>query len=182
MKRKNSSLKDIAEELKVSVTTVSFVLNGKAAERHISKEMTKRVLDYANSINYKPNRIAQSLRSGKTNILVFMVEDISDVSFSKLVKFFEDIAYQKGYKVIFCSIGNEATRSLEIIDFYSLLQVDGFVIVPSSAIKYKIDELVESGKPIVLLNKDLVKQAFDGPSLFKIANDQIESLLKLVNC
>lgn len=181
MIKKANSIKTIAEELKISVTTVSFVLNGKAEEKHISKKMEQKVLDYAKSINYKPNRIAQCLRSGKTKILVFMVEDISDVSFSKLVKFFEDIAYQKGYKVIFCSIGNEEARSLEIIDFYSLLQVDGFVIVPSLAIKYKIDELVESGKPIVLLNKDLVRIAYDCSSLFKIANDLIESLLKLVN-
>ncbi|MBZ4034225.1 LacI family transcriptional regulator [Flavobacterium sp. 17A] len=179
MKRKNSSLKDIAEELKVSVTTVSFVLNGKASERHISKEMTQKVLDYAKSINYKPNLIAQSLRTGKSKILVFMVDDISDVSFSKLAKFFEDIAYENGYKVVFCSIGNEETRSLELIDFYHLLQVDGFVIMPSQAIRYKIASLVESGKPIVLFNKDLVRRAYDSSDLIKIANGLMESLLQL---
>ena len=181
MKGKRSSLKDIAAYLKVSVTTVSFVLNGKAAERHISKEMTKKVLEYADSINYKPNKIAQCLRTGKLKVLVFMVEDISDIESAKLAKMLEDVAYQSGYNLVFCSIGNEKARALELIDFYYLLQVDGFVIIPSLKIYGEIDRLFkEEGKPIVLLKEDLVRGAYDGSLLFKSAIDIIDSFLKFV--
>ena len=51
MKNKRHSIKDIAAALNVSVTTVSFVLNGKAKEKRISEEVTKKVLEYAKSIN-----------------------------------------------------------------------------------------------------------------------------------
>ncbi|PWB26009.1 LacI family DNA-binding transcriptional regulator [Flavobacterium sp. HTF] len=153
MKKKPVSIRNIAEELKISVTTVSFVLNGKAKEKHISKELTKKVLDYAKLINYRPNQIAQSLRTGKSKILVFMVEDISNNFFSKLARIFEDIAYEKGYKVIFCSNENDDEKSNELINLFKYRQVDGFIIVPSPGIKNTIEELVQDHIPVVLLDR-----------------------------
>ena len=153
MKRKAVSIKNIADELKISVTTVSFVLNGKAKEMHISKDLTQKVLDYAKLINYKPNQIAQSLRTGKSKILVFMVEDISNLFFSKLARVFEDMAYEKGYKVIFCSNENNDEKSKELIDLFNFRQVDGFIIVPSPGIKEIIEGLIKENIPVVLLDR-----------------------------
>ena len=153
MKKKAVSIRNIADELKISVTTVSFVLNGKAKEKHISKELTKKVLDYAKLINYRPNQIAQSLRTGKSQILVFMVEDISNNFFSKLARIFEDIAYDKGYKVIFCSNENDDERSNELINLFNFRQVDGFVIVPSPGIKDTIENLIKDNIPVILLDR-----------------------------
>jgi LacI family transcriptional regulator len=153
MKKKPVSIRNIADELKISVTTVSFVLNGKAKEKHISKELTKKVLDYAKLINYRPNQIAQSLRTGKSKILVFMVEDISNNFFSKLARIFEDIAYEKGYKVIFCSNENDDEKSNELINLFNFRQVDGFIIVPSPGIKDTIEGLIKDNIPVVLLDR-----------------------------
>lgn len=153
MKKKKVSIKTIAENLNISVTTVSFVLNGKAKEKHISKELTQKVLDYAKAVNYKPNQIAQSLRTGKSQILVVMVEDISNSFFSKLARIIEDIAYEKGYKVIFCSNENDDEKSVELISLFKFRQVDGFIIVPSPGIKSTIEELIEENIPVVLLDR-----------------------------
>ena len=153
MKKKPVSIRNIADELKISVTTVSFVLNGKAKEKYISKELTKKVLDYAKLINYRPNQIAQSLRTGKSKILVFMVEDISNNFFSKLARILEDIAYDKGYKVIFCSNENDDEKSKELINLFNFRQVDGFIIVPSPGIKDTIEELIKDNIPVVLLDR-----------------------------
>lgn len=181
MKNKSVSIQNIADELKISISTVSFVLNGKAKEKHISASLTQKVLDYAQLVNYKPNRMAQSLRTGKSNILVFMVEDISNIIYAKVAKFLDDIAYKKGYKVIFCSIGNEQSKALEVIDFYILLQVDGFIIVSSLNLSYEIDDLVKGSNCIVLLKKDLVKNNCNDNMLFNIANNMIGSMLELLN-
>ena len=101
MKNKKISIKDIASELGVSVTTVSFVLNNKAEEKRISKEVTKKVLSYVEKVNYKPNSLAQSLRTGKSKVLVCMLEDISNDFFAKLARHIEDIAYKKVTKSYF---------------------------------------------------------------------------------
>jgi LacI family transcriptional regulator len=153
MKKKRVSIKNIAEALNISVTTVSFVLNGKAKEKHISKELTQKVLDYVSEINYKPNQIAQSLRTGKSKILVFMVEDISNSFFAKLARIIEDIAYEKGYKVIFCSNENNDEKSIELIDLFNFRQVDGFIIVPSPGIENTIEKLIDENIPVVLLDR-----------------------------
>ncbi len=153
MKNKRYSIKDIAASLNVSVTTVSFVLNGKAKEKRISDEVAKKVLDYAKSINYKPNQLAQSLRTGKSKIIVVMVEDISNYFFSKLARIIEDIAYDKGYKVLFCSNENKDERSRDLINLFRERQVDGYIIVPSPGIKNDIQELVSENIPVVLFDR-----------------------------
>tara|TARA_R110002051_G_scaffold324970_1_gene424886 strand:+ start:61732 stop:62760 length:1029 start_codon:yes stop_codon:yes gene_type:complete len=153
MKIKKNSIKDIAEANGVSVTTVSFVLNGKAEEKKISKVVTDKILKYVKKINYRPNQIAQSLRTGKTNIIVFMVEDISNHFFAKLARIIEDIAYDKGYKVLFCSNDNNDEKSLELIDLFKDRGVDGFIIIPSGGIELKIKELISEDIPVVLFDR-----------------------------
>lgn len=153
MKSKPISIRNIADELNTSITSVSFILNGKAEEKHISEELAKKVLDYAKHVNYKPNLIAQSLRTGKSKILVFMVEDISDNFFSKLARTFEDLIYDKGYKVIFCSNDNNDEKSNELIDLFTNRQVDGFIIVPSPGIRITVENLIKQNIPVILLDR-----------------------------
>lgn len=153
MKRKAVSIKNIATELNISATTVSFVLNGKAKEMHISDTLAKKILEYVKWINYKPNQTAQSLRTGKSKILVFMVEDISNSFFSKLARILEDIAYQNGYRLIFCSNENDDDKSKELIELFNFRQVDGFIIVPSPGIRDIITNLIDENIPVVLLDR-----------------------------
>lgn len=153
MKRKRPSLRDIASNLKVSVTTVSFVLNGKAREMGISEGVTQKILDYAEKINYTPNQLAQSLRTGKTNIIVFMVEDISNSFFARLARIIEIIAYKKGYKVIFCSNENSDSRTKELLNIFKDRKVDGYIIIPSVGAKPQIQALLEEHIPVVLFDR-----------------------------
>ena len=153
MKKKRPSLKDIAKKLDVSVTTVSFILNGKGKEKKISDEVINRALAYVDEINYKPNYVAQSLRTGKTKILVFMVEDIGNYFFARLARIIEDLAYEKDYKVIFCSNENKDQRSRELINIFYERQVDGFIIIPSSGIKEDIEMLIANNVPVILFDR-----------------------------
>ncbi|WP_442845728.1 LacI family DNA-binding transcriptional regulator [Leeuwenhoekiella sp. H156] len=153
MKNKRTSIKDIAKALNVSITTISFVLNGKGEERKISKEVIKKIEDYAEQVNYRPNQVAQSLRTGKSKILVFMAEDIGNIFFAKIGRIIENIAYKKGYKVLFASTDNDDVRSRELIDVFHERQVDGFIIVPSPGIKTDIERLIASDIPVVLCDR-----------------------------
>ena len=153
MKKKRHSIKDIAAELKTSVTTVSFVLNGKAKEMKISEELTLKVLAYAKKINYQPNQLAQGLRTGKSNIIVFMVEDISNYFFARIARIIEDIAYKKGYKVIFCSNENNDEKSRDLIRLFKERQIDGYIIIPSPGIQKDIEELMNENIPVVLFDR-----------------------------
>ncbi|QCX37398.1 LacI family transcriptional regulator [Aureibaculum algae] len=152
MKKRRHSIKDIASANGVSVTTVSFVLNGKAKEMKISKTVTEKILKYVKKINYRPNQIAQSLRTGKSKILVFMVEDFY-FFFAKIASIIEDLAHEKGYKVLFCTNDNDDNKSSELIELYKNIKVDGYIIIPSPGLMPKIKELINEEYPVVLFDR-----------------------------
>src|SRR5688500_5299223 len=115
---KKTSIHDIAKQLKVSATTVSFVLNGKANEKRISEDVTRRVLDFVEVVGYKPNQVAKSLRTGKTNIIGMLVEDISDPFFSSISRGIESIAYNHKYKIFFASTENDTEKTKALIKVF----------------------------------------------------------------
>lgn len=153
MKSSRPTLKDIAKELNVSVTTVSFVLNGKGKEKKISDKVIDKILKYIKKIDFTPNRLAQSLRSGKSKLLVLMVEDISNPFFSKIARNLEDIVYRLGYKLIFCSNENDDRKAIGLIQLFRERHVDGYIIVPSAGIRDTIQELINDNIPVVLFDR-----------------------------
>lgn len=83
---KAPSIKDIAKKADVSITTVSFILNGKAEKMRISKDVIKRVEDIIQELGFKPNQVARSLRTGTTKTIGLIVEDISNPFFSGIAR------------------------------------------------------------------------------------------------
>ncbi len=153
--KKKISITDVAQQLGISITTVSFILNGRAQEKRISDKLVKRVLDFMQEVNYKPSSLARSLRTGKTNIIGLMVEDISDPFFSSIARAIEALAYENGYKIIYCSTENATDKTRELIAMYSERHVDGYIIVPPEGLEQDIEQLIESGKPVVLIDRYL---------------------------
>lgn len=170
MKTKRHSIKDIAQTLGVSITTVSFVLNGKAEEKRISKAMTEKILQYAKKIKYRPDNLAQSLRTGKSKLIVCMVEDISNYFFSRLARIIEDMAYKEGYKVIFCSNENDDLRAVELIGLFKQRRIDGYIIIPSPNLENKIKELRQENIPVVLCDR-----FFEGLNVQHVVVNNLES-------
>lgn len=153
MAKKKTSIKDIAKALGVSITTVSFILNGKAKEKRISEEMTKKVQDYIKEIGYKPSHLAQSLRLGKSKVIVFMVEDISNQFFASIARLIEEKAYKNGYKIIYCSTDNDTSKAIELISTFKMRSVDGFIITPTPGLEPTVEELLDENLAVVLFDR-----------------------------
>jgi len=134
-------MKDISKELGISITTISFIIN-KKAENKISKEVIKKVEDYIEKVGYKPNSSAQSLRTGKSKTIVFMAEDISDPFFSAIARQMEEIAFNNGYKIIYCSTENKKERALELLELFKHKQVDAFIITPPEDFENELKDLI----------------------------------------
>jgi LacI family transcriptional regulator len=152
---KRISINSIAKELGISTTTISFVLNGKASEKRISEKLIKKVMDYIEEIGYKPSTLARSLRTGKTNIIGLIVEDISDPFFSTIARQIEERAYKSGYKIIYCSTENNRDKTKELIEVYKDRHVDGYIVVAPDGVEKEINDLCARGKPVVLLDRYL---------------------------
>jgi len=147
------SIKDIARDVGVSTTTVSFVLNGKAREKRISAEMKGRIEEAAQRLNYRPNEVARGLRTGQSHTLALFVEDISNPFFAHLARHVEQEAYQSGYTVMFCSTENEASKANRLLFLMQHRQMDGFIIVPTPGMQQEVEDLVSKGKPVVLVDR-----------------------------
>jgi LacI family transcriptional regulator len=161
MKKSKVSITDIASQLKISTTTVSFILNGKAKEKRISEELTERVLKLVEKVGYRPNHFAQTLRTGKTNIIGLMVEDISDPFFASLAKHIEDVALKRGYKILYCSTENGKKRAQEFLRMFDQLGVDGYIVTPPAGIEDDLSALIANGKEIILFDRYFKKVAAD---------------------
>ncbi len=137
----------------MSVTTVSFILNGKAKEKRISEGLTKRVLDHVQRVGYKPNELAKSLRTGKTKIIGLVIEDISNPFFANIARFIEAKAYSRGYRIIYCSTDNQTDKTTELIQMFRDRHVDGYIITPSEGIADTVQSLLSSQLPLVLFDR-----------------------------
>ncbi|PVH24084.1 LacI family DNA-binding transcriptional regulator [Sphingobacterium corticibacter] len=146
-------ISDIAKSLGVSVTTISFILNGKAKEKRISDALTNRVLEYVKKVGYKPNQLAQSLRTGQTKILGLLVEDISNLFFANIAKHIEESSYASGYHLLYCSMGNDTVKARELIQLFYDRQVDGFIITPTEGLEDVVALLLKNNVPVVLFDR-----------------------------
>jgi LacI family transcriptional regulator len=150
---KRTSLNDIAIHLGVSKTLVSFVLNGKGKEYRISEDICKKVLEAAKELNYTPNRIAQGLRTGRTNTIGLIIADIANPFFGILGREIEQEAALFGYRVIFCSSDENPEKSRQQIIMLQQSQVDGYIISPPMKSEEQIRALSKGTIPFVLIDR-----------------------------
>lgn len=153
--KKKLSIVDIAKHLNISKSSVSFILNGRAQEKRISEELVERVTKYVEEVGYKPNSFAKSLRTGKSNTIGLMVEDISNPFFAKIARLIEDRTYQNGYKMIYCSTDNNTQKTLELITMFRDRHVDGYIIAPPEGIEDEINSLLKEDLPVVFFDRYL---------------------------
>lgn len=128
------SIKEVANALQISTATVCYILNGKAKEKRISPELTQKVMAFIEKNNFKPNHLAKSLRTGKTNVIGLIVEDIADPFFASVAGHIENVAYENGYKIIYSSTKNELQKAKELINTFRERNVDGYIITPTEGI------------------------------------------------
>lgn len=153
--KKKLLIGDIARQLNVSITTVSFILNGKAKEKRISDSLAEKVLKRVEELNYKPNQLARSLRTGKTKTIGLMVEDISNPFFANIARLIEEKAYREGYKIIYCSTEDDTDKTRDLLSMFRDKHVDGYIITPPQGVRADIKDLINDGFPVVLVDRHI---------------------------
>ena len=155
---KRVTLKDIANELNLTVGAVSHALNGMD---DISKETKQRILDTAKKMGYIPNKSAISLRSGKTGTTAIIVPDISNPHIAYQIKLIEDIIKQKGYSVIIMNTNENSDEEYRAILNACSKQVDGMMICPTQRSIENITFLAKQKLPFILIGRYFKDHSFD---------------------
>ena len=151
--KKKKSIHDISKELNISATTISFVLNGKAEEKRIRSEVSKRILRYVKEVGYRPNMLAKSLRTGQSKTIGMLVEGISDNFFASIARGVEEEAYKTGYKIFNSSTDNDTNKTKELIKAFRERQVDGYIIAPSPGTEEDIKALIDENFPVIIFDR-----------------------------
>jgi LacI family transcriptional regulator len=149
------SIKDIAKKANVSITTVSFILNGKAEKMRISQDMITKVEKIIKELGFRPNQVARSLRTGNTKTIGLIVEDISNPFFASIARLIEDKAYKHGYKIIYSSTENNLDKAKGLIRMFKSRQVDGYIIAPMLGMEDDIRGLLTDRTPVVVFDRHL---------------------------
>ncbi len=146
------SIKEIARTVNTSISSVSFVLNGKSKSKRISDQLAKRIEEAAERLGYYPNQVAVGLRTGQTKTLGLIVEDISNHFFSSLAKTIENEAKEYGYNVVYCSTENDLKKGKGLLQTLYNQQMDGYLITPVPGMEEDILKLIKHKRPVVLMD------------------------------
>lgn len=150
--KKPITIKDIAEKLNVSVATVSRAMRNSP---EIKKETKLAVLQMAKEMDYHPNLLASSLSSKRSNIIGIVVPTINRYFWSNSIAGIENIAYEKGYKVMIFQSGESYEKEAAIVETLANSRVDGIIIAFSKETKTfaHIQHIIEREIPVVMYER-----------------------------
>lgn len=146
-------IKELAEILNISITTISRVLNGKSKQFRISPDTSKKVLDAAQLYNYTPNRYARGLKTTKTGIIGLIIPDISNPFFSDFASIIELELKEKGYLMILCDSRDNIEIEEKMISLLMSHKVEGIIIAPVGTTFKHILHCNDSGTPLVVIDR-----------------------------
>lgn len=150
-----ATLKQIAKELNVSVSTVSKALNDSP---EISEQTKIRIKEYAKLKNYKPNVIGLNLKNRKTKTIGVIIPNILNSFFAKVFTGIEKVAEEKGYNVITCISNESLKKEISTLDMLSNGTIDGFILSASEEAQKlhefnHFKEIINDGTPIVMFDR-----------------------------
>lgn len=138
---------DVAREARVSMATVSRVVNG---NQNVKPETRNKVNEVIKKLNYRPNAVARGLASKRTTTVGVIIPDISNVYYSQLARGLEDIATMYKYHSIISNSDNDPEKEKEIFNNLLSKQVDGIIFL-GGTISEEIKELInQSSVPVVV--------------------------------
>ncbi len=169
-----ATLKQIAKELNVSVSTVSKALNDSP---EISEQTKTKIKEYAKLKNYKPNIIGLNLKNRKTKTIGVIIPNILNSFFAKVFSGIEKVADEKGYNVIMCISNESIEKEAHTLEMLSNGTIDGFILSVSEEAQKQnnydhFKEIINDGTPIVMFDR-----IAEGIDCDKVVVDDFDSAL-----
>lgn len=147
MHKQEVTIYDVAREAKVSMATVSRVVNG---NNNVRKETRERVEEVIKRLHYQPNAVAQGLASKKTTTVGLIVPELTNLYFAELSKGIDDIALLYKYNIIISSIENRLMKEDEVIQSLLNKQVDGVIYMSNRLPEEAANAFKRTSTPVVL--------------------------------
>ena len=145
-----STIKDVAKMADVSISTVSRVIN---ESKPVSPEAKKRVLHAIEVLDYKPNEVARSLVTKKSNLIGVIVSDIGSNYVAQILRGVEEIGRMYNYDIILSSSYGDGQIEVKFAKLLLQKQVEGIIVISDTLNNKLLYKLEESKKPYIVLNR-----------------------------
>ena len=149
--RKRATMTDVARAARVSLQTVSAVINGKPG---ISEPTRERVRSVIRQFDYHPNGFASSLRARRSFTVGVVIPTITNPYFPEFVRGLEDVAHRQGYSVFLCNSDHDQSKEINYLQLLRRHRVAGYVVaygLSNSEGDRILAELAADGIPVVTL-------------------------------
>jgi len=151
-------IKDVARESGVTISTVSRALNNGYGVNELTRE---RVVAVATRLNYRPNRVARGLVTGRSHSLGLIISDIRNPFFAEVARGAEDAARASACDLVLCNSDLDADKQMQYVQSLVEKRVDGILMNSVSLLNQEQQaQLADSGLPIVLLNRSGSSRTF----------------------
>jgi LacI family transcriptional regulator len=156
--RRVTTMADVALEARVSVATVSRVLDGRAS---VDPVLAKRVLAAAARLDYRPNRVARSLRTKRSPMWALIISDVRNSFFTDVAVAVEEIADAAGYSVILCNSQEDLEKERRYLRLAAAERMSGAILSPESTTETDISALADAGVHVVTVDRRLERHIVD---------------------
>lgn len=146
-----ATIKEVAEHARVSVATVSRVVNNSG---YVSTSLRERVEESMRTLEYKPSALARSLRRQETRTIGVLVPQLNQPFFSALIFAMEKTLFGDDYRTLICSSEEDPFKESTYIDILLRQRVDGVIYVPSGQNAEYARRLLQADIPVVLIDRD----------------------------
>lgn len=145
-----STIKDVAKMADVSISTVSRVIND---SKPVSPEARRRVLKAIEVLDYKPNEVARSLVTKKSNLIGVIVNDIGSTYVSSILRGVEEIGRMYKYDILLSSSYGDSEVEVKFAKLLLQKQVEGIIVISDTLNTKLLYRLEESKIPYINVNR-----------------------------
>lgn len=149
MSMKPGTLKDVAQQLNISISTVSRVVNNKG---YVKEETRQRVLSCLDECHYVPNEIARSLKAQESKTIGVIVPDICEVFLSRIIRGIDGVVSRAGYMMIVADSNESKKVERRYLDIMFQKRVDALVIASVDLKDPNVDRFISHNKPVVFID------------------------------
>ena len=155
-----ASLQEVARRAKVSIATVSRVLN--KSEKVVPE--TRAIVEQAlRDLEYRPSRVARRLRmkDGRAHLVGLIIPDIQNPFYAEIARGVEDAAYAAEYALLLCNSDESSEKEQFYLDVMRSESVDGVVLPPFDETDAAVAAIMKTGMPVVCVDRSLSKEKTD---------------------
>ncbi|AQP53365.1 LacI family transcriptional regulator [Vagococcus penaei] len=156
---KKVTIKDVAKESGVSISTVSQILNGRT--KHFNKDTISRVLAVKEHLNYEADYFARRMIVKKSRTIGILVPSISNPYFATLLEGIENVLFKERYVPIFSVVNRQNQREVNTLDELMHRGVDGFIIASDAISDQVIQEKLTNRYPYIVLDQKQSAHSLD---------------------